>query len=171
MPKSNVILWLSLLLVAVVSTTSTAADEYEYEDAGTVVFRFNQILNGYLEHPEFLSDVLADDAVGCFNGECGPAADMYAGSLTGGVTLFMYQTEYFTVTPTHVVMRCWNHLQYASNCMTMFHADSVITVQEGRIVRHEVYVDDEQLSLFLFCQPPGDEEDGGDKDGKDEEKK
>jgi hypothetical protein len=45
--------------------------------------------------------------------------------------------------------------------MTMFHGDSVITVQEGKIAHHEFYVDDEQLSLLSFCNPPGDEEDGG----------
>jgi hypothetical protein len=75
----NVVLWLSLLLVTGVSTS--VADEYE--DAGIVVSRLNEIFNDYLEHPEFLSDVL-DDAVGCFNGECGTVAGMYARILSGG---------------------------------------------------------------------------------------
>jgi hypothetical protein len=172
---SAVILWISLLLVTLVSKTTLAKENAKgnevYQDAGPVVYRFNQLLNDYLDHPTLVNEVLAETAVGCFNGECGPALKMYAGFLSGGATVFMYQTEYFSVTPKHVVMRSWNYLQYASNCMTMFYSDSVITVENGRIVRHEVYVDDEQLLLFLFCNPPGGEEEQDNEDGKKDKKK
>jgi hypothetical protein len=174
-----VILWLSLLLVALASKTAVAKEDAKgneeanevYQDAGAVVYRFNQLLNDYLEYPTLVNEVLAETAVGCFNGECGPALDMYAGFLSGGATVFMYQTEYFSVTPKHVVMRSWNYMQYASNCMTMFYSDSVVTVENGTIVRHEIYVDDDQLALFLFCNPPGEEEEEQvNKDGNKDKK-
>jgi hypothetical protein len=177
MTNANIV-WLSLLLVALVSKTTAQQNVKEneeanevYQDAGPVVYRFNQLLNDYLEHPTLVNEVLTETAVGCFNGECGPALDMYAGILSGGATVFMYQTEYFSVTPKHVVMRSWNYLQYVSNCMTMFYSDSVITVDHGRIVRHELYVDDEQLLLFLFCKPLGEEEEQGNEDGDKDKKK
>jgi hypothetical protein len=173
-----VFLWLSLLLVALASKTTVAKEDAKgneanevYQDAWPVVYRFNQLLNDYLEDPTLVNEVLAETAVGCFNGECGPAVGMYAGFLSGGATVFMYQTEYFSVTPKHTVMRSWNYMQYASSCMTMFYSDSVITVENGRIARHEIYVDDDQLQLFLFCNPPGEEEkEQGNEDGKKDKK-
>jgi len=57
--------------------------------------------------------------------------------------------------PAVVLMCCWDFFMCSSGCKAMFYADSLITVKDGRIDRHEVFAPDEELAKWAACQQPG----------------
>lgn len=121
-------------------------------DLQELIAKTDEAYKQFPSNPELMKDVLADDAVLCFEEECSPFLEAWE-PMFKGVKTFDYIKVVRAMGERMATGRCYDYLDYHDkDCHTMFYSDWVLYWnEEGKITKHVALMDHEQHANLFKC--------------------
>ena len=122
-------------------------------DGVSIVANLDEAFKQYPQNPDVMKDLMAEDAVVCFEEDCGPYKEVFD-DFFEGVKTFDYLNEIRVVGKNMISGRCWDYMDYENGCHTMFYNDwTMVLNDEGKVTKQIGIMNQEQYMNAYKCVP------------------